>query len=61
LGFGKFASVESAKDSWTTPLYILTVDFVDALSADEDPMPPDGNPHPLPRNLHQDPHVFVMP
>ncbi|KAM0865930.1 hypothetical protein ACQ4PT_042941 [Festuca glaucescens] len=46
--FGKFAMVGGVKESWTTPVYILTADFADVLPADEDQMPPDGNPHPFP-------------
>jgi hypothetical protein len=49
--FGRFASVGGVKDSWTVPLYILTAEFAEELPANEDPMPPDGNPHPLPGNL----------
>jgi hypothetical protein len=49
--FAKFASVGGVKESWTAPVFILSADFADALPADEDQMPPDGNPHPLPGNL----------
>jgi hypothetical protein len=59
--FGRFANVGGVKESWTTPLYILTADFADALSADEDHMPPDGNPHPMPGNLLHNENNFVMP
>jgi hypothetical protein len=60
--FGRFANVGGGvKESWTAPLYILTADFADALPADEDPMPPDGNPHPMPDNLVHNDNIFVMP
>jgi hypothetical protein len=60
--FGKFASVGGAKESWTAPVYILTADFADALPADEDQMPPDGNPHPFPGELQQhNNNMFVNP
>jgi hypothetical protein len=59
--FGKFASVGGVRESWTAPVYILSADFADALPADEDQMPPDGNPHPLPGHLQQFLNNFVMP
>jgi hypothetical protein len=45
---GKFSTVGGVRESWTADVYILTADFADALPADEDHMPLDGNPHPLP-------------
>ncbi|KAM0857114.1 hypothetical protein ACQ4PT_048681 [Festuca glaucescens] len=59
--FGKYSTVGGVKETWTAPVYILTADFVDALPADEDQMPPDGNPHPLPGNLVQNLNLFVNP
>ncbi|KAM0824264.1 hypothetical protein ACQ4PT_070311 [Festuca glaucescens] len=59
--FGKFASVGGVKESLTATVYILTADFADALPADEDQMPPDGNPHPFPGELQQNNNVFVNP
>jgi hypothetical protein len=59
--FGKFATVGGVKESWTSLVYILSTDFADALSDDEDQMPPDGNPHPLPGNLQFNMHNFVLP
>jgi hypothetical protein len=59
--FGKFATVGGVKESWTAPIYILTAEFADALPGDEDPMPFNGNPHPLPRNLQFNPNMFVLP
>jgi hypothetical protein len=43
------------------PVYILTADFAHALLADEDPMPPDRNLHPLPCNLVHNNIMFVLP
>ncbi|KAM0894003.1 hypothetical protein ACQ4PT_024742 [Festuca glaucescens] len=59
--FGKFASVGGVKESWIAPVYILMVDFANALPADEDQMPPDGNPHPFPGELQPNNNVFVNP
>jgi hypothetical protein len=42
-------------------VYILTADFADELLGDEDQMPPNGNPHPLPGNLQFNNNLFVMP
>ena len=49
------------KVSWTALVYILSADFADALPADEDQMPPDGNPHPLPGQMMQNNHIWVLP
>jgi hypothetical protein len=59
--FGQYASVGGIRKSWTVALYILTADFADALRADEDQMPPDGNPHPLLGHLMLNPNLFVVP
>ncbi|KAM0868195.1 hypothetical protein ACQ4PT_041499 [Festuca glaucescens] len=59
--FGKFSLVGGVKESWIAPVYILTADFADILPADEDQMPPDGNPHPLPSELLQNHNLFVNP
>ncbi|TVU17546.1 hypothetical protein EJB05_33589, partial [Eragrostis curvula] len=37
--------------SWTVPVYILDGGFPDAFPGGEDPVPLDGNPHPLPHHL----------
>jgi hypothetical protein len=60
---GKFSSVGGVRESWTAVVYILTADFADALPADVDQMPLDGNPHPLPGQLQNnlDLNMFVMP
>ncbi|KAK1668231.1 hypothetical protein QYE76_056390 [Lolium multiflorum] len=59
--FGKFSSVGGVKESWTAPVYILTADFADILPADEDQMPLDGNPHPLPGHLLHNNNLFANP
>jgi rRNA processing protein Gar1 len=60
--FNKFATVGGVKESWTAPVYILSAEFADALPADEDQMPPDGNPHPFPGELQQhNNNMFVNP
>jgi hypothetical protein len=59
--FGRFATVGGAKESGTAPVYILTADFEDALLADEDQMPPDGNPHPFPGELQPNNNLWANP
>ncbi|KAM0846425.1 hypothetical protein ACQ4PT_055676 [Festuca glaucescens] len=59
--FRNYANLGNAKESWTAPCYILTAGFADIFPADEDQMPPDGNPHPLPGNLLIDHNNFVLP
>jgi hypothetical protein len=59
--FGKFASVGGVRETWTVLVCILTADFAGALPGDEDQMPPNGNPHPLPGNLQFNNNLFVMP
>jgi hypothetical protein len=59
--FGRFSTVRGAKESWTAPVYILTAEFPEALPADEDQMPPDGNPHPFPGELQPNNNIFVNP
>jgi hypothetical protein len=61
--FGKFGTIGGVRESWTAVVYILTAEFADALPADEDQMPLDGNPHPLPGQLlnNLNLNMFVMP
>jgi hypothetical protein len=61
--FGKFGTMGGVRESWTAAIYILTAEFADALPADEDQMPLDGNPHPLPGQLlnNLNLNMFVMP
>jgi hypothetical protein len=49
------------RHSWTAPCFILSANFADVHPADEDPMPLNGNPHPLPLQLEPDFHQFVVP
>jgi hypothetical protein len=49
--FGDYATIGGVRESWTAVCYILTADFADMLPHDEDQMPVDGNPHPLPGQL----------
>jgi hypothetical protein len=59
--FGKFGTVGGVRESWTAPVFILSADFADVLPADEDQMPLDGNPHPLPGQLMPNNNLFVNP
>src|ERR1041385_3877354 len=50
--FMEFAPWGGTVVSWTVAIYILTAYFADAvLPADEDFMPLDGNPHPMPGHI----------
>ena len=51
--YGDFGAI---RVSWTTPVYVLSADFADVLPVSEDPMPFDGNPHPLPGQMHLNNH-----
>src|SRR4051812_31333945 len=47
--FREFSPWGGTVVSWTAAIYILTSNFAEAaLPADEDPMPSNGNPHPMP-------------
>jgi hypothetical protein len=59
--FGHYAHPGAVKETWTSAYYILTAEFVDVFPADEDQMPPDGNPHPLPGHLPLDMTNFAAP
>uniref|UniRef100_A0A8I7B6R8 DUF7597 domain-containing protein n=1 Tax=Hordeum vulgare subsp. vulgare TaxID=112509 RepID=A0A8I7B6R8_HORVV len=47
--------------SWSAPVYILGVAAAEILPNDEDPMPLNGNPHPLPGHLVHDNLQFALP
>jgi hypothetical protein len=59
--FGNYANLGDLKETWTAPCYVMGADIVDDLPADEDQMPPDGNPHPLPGNLVAPENLVVLP
>ncbi|KAK1615922.1 hypothetical protein QYE76_021439 [Lolium multiflorum] len=59
--FGNYANIGDLKETWTAPCYVMGADFVYDLPADEDQMPPDGNPHPLPGNLVAPENLVVLP
>jgi hypothetical protein len=59
--FGYYSTIGGTKETWTTPMYILGANFAKQLPTDEDQMPLDGNPHPLPGNLMQQDNFFVLP
>jgi hypothetical protein len=57
----RYANLGGARESWTAPCYILDADFADVMPPDEDPMPFDGNPHPMPGMLVPNNNLFVLP
>jgi hypothetical protein len=57
----KVARFSGLRHSWTAPVYILSAEPAGIHPADEDQMPLNGNPHPLPGNLHPDNLNFVQP
>ncbi|XBH87214.1 hypothetical protein VPH35_074719 [Triticum aestivum] len=59
--FSDYADWGGAKVSWTAPCFILGANFAEQMPQDEDPMPIDGNPHPLPGHLIHDDNVFALP
>ena len=46
--FMDYAAWGGARVSWTAPLYILGANFAEQMPQDEDWMPINGNPHPVP-------------
>jgi hypothetical protein len=66
--FGNYANLGGVKESWTAPRDIvfgnyanLGAVFAEQLPKDEDQMPLNGNPHPLPGNLVHNNNMFVLP
>ncbi|KAM0838927.1 hypothetical protein ACQ4PT_060651 [Festuca glaucescens] len=59
--FRKFGTVGGFRESWTAAVYILSADFAEQLPADEDQMPPDGNPHPMPGQMQPNMNDFILP
>ena len=60
--FREFAPWGGSVVSWTAPVYILTTGFADAaLPVDEDLMPINGNPHPMPGDPIPAAPVWALP
>jgi hypothetical protein len=60
--FGNYANLGGARESWTAPCFVLApAVFAEQLLEDEDQMPLNGNPHPLPGNLVHNNNMFVLP
>lgn len=59
--YREYADFGPTRVSWTAPVYVLSAEFADILPADEDQMPFNGNPHPLPGHLFFDNVNVVMP
>ena len=58
--FSDYAAWGGAKVSWTVPCYILGANFAEQMPQDEDPMPLDGNPHPMPGHLIHEDNLFAL-
>ncbi|KAE8799125.1 hypothetical protein D1007_25508 [Hordeum vulgare] len=61
INFSEYAAWGGAKVSWSAPVYILGAATAEILPNDEDPMPLNGNPHPLPGHLVHDNLQFALP
>ncbi|KAE8814991.1 hypothetical protein D1007_07705 [Hordeum vulgare] len=61
INFSEYAAWGGAKVSWSAPVYILGAAAMEILPNDEDPMPLNGNPHPLPGHLVHDNLQFALP
>ena len=61
VNFSEYAAWGGAKVSWSAPVYILGAVPAQLMPHDEDPMPLNGNAHPLPGEFVQDPHLFALP
>ena len=59
--YREFGDFGGTRVSWSAPVYVLSADFADVLPADDDQMPLDGNPHPLPGQMHFNNHNWVLP
>ena len=59
--FMDYAACGGARVSWTDPLYILGANFAEQMSQDEDWMPINGNPHPVPGVPFPDMPPFILP
>lgn len=61
ISFSEYSAWGGAKVSWSAPVYILGTAAAEILPNDEDPMPLNGNPHPLPGHLVHDNLQFALP
>ncbi|KAI4997963.1 hypothetical protein ZWY2020_053305 [Hordeum vulgare] len=61
INFSEYAAWGGGKVSWSAPVYILGAAAAEILPNDEDPMPLNGNPHPLPGHLVNDNLQFALP
>ncbi|KAE8795388.1 hypothetical protein D1007_29730 [Hordeum vulgare] len=61
INFSEYAAWGGAKVSWFAPVYILGAAAAEILPNDEDPMPLNDNPHPLPGHLVHDNLQFALP
>ena len=59
--FGDYAEWGGPQVSWTAACYVLGADFADQMPNDEDPMPLDGNPHPMPSQLQPNENFWAVP
>ncbi|KAE8803383.1 hypothetical protein D1007_20733 [Hordeum vulgare] len=59
--FSEYATWGGARVSWSTPLFILGAAFAEQMPNDEDHMPLNGNPHPMPGQLELDNLLFALP
>ncbi|KAE8793363.1 hypothetical protein D1007_32018 [Hordeum vulgare] len=60
INFSEYAAWGGAKVSWSASVYILGAAAAEILPNDEDPMPLNGNPHPLPGYLVHDNVQFAL-
>ncbi|KAE8774559.1 hypothetical protein D1007_53040 [Hordeum vulgare] len=59
--FSEYAAWGGARVSWSAPLYIMGAAFAEEMPNDEDHVPLNGNPHPIPGQLEQDNVHFALP
>ncbi|KAE8794416.1 hypothetical protein D1007_30862 [Hordeum vulgare] len=59
--FSEYVAWGGAKVSWSALVYILGSNFGEHMPNDEDPMPLNGNLHPLPGQLINDNLLFALP
>ena len=59
--FMDYAAWGGARVSWTAPLYILGANFAEQMPQDEDRMPINDNPHPVPGVPFPELPPFILP